>query len=343
MVEQSLAGSVADGAPVSPPAGSAGVDPDRTSRSRIADPDASFREATGERRVQSLPLSHMSIEVGHLYRDDLASGPDRLRDHFGQVAALSSKRPRISTCLLIDDYSAQLSAPAEVVPEVLRAARECGLEIDYLAREAACAEAHGAPLARLAEDLIVADPPPGTNGSRPPVTETGWLCNGQRSPATVPAATAAMEPAASWRPPVQNATSRHSVFVDVELWDERSGTRVWSCAFLAAVWQLLRLGLLRCHGAPVAVPQPWPEELPEVWERMSAVVQVNPRAAPFSAYRTFSILSLGFFATEHAVRTILSQVAVDPTLLAEITDRAAAERIRLPAEPVDRITYVFTG
>lgn len=340
------------------PAGAAGTHPDRsTGRSwPAAGRDPTFREASGERRVQSVPLSHLSIEVGHLYREDLAGGPDRLRDHFRQVApwldtarqagvwALPPKPARVSTCLLVDDYSAPFGSPAEVVPELLGAARECGVDVDYLARESACAEADGIPLARLVEERIVADPPPGTNGSRPPVTESGWLCNGQRSPATsIPAATAAMEPTVAWRPPVQNATNRHSIFVDVELWDEHRGARAWSCAFLAAVWQLLRLGLLRCQGARVAVPQPWPAELPDSWERMPAVVQVNPRAAPFSAYRTFSVLSVGFFATEHAVRTILSQVAVDPEVLAQVADRGAAEGIRLPDEPVDRITYTFTG
>src|SRR5690606_35636054 len=106
--------------------------------------------------------------------------------------------------------------------------------------------------------------------------------------------------------------SAHSVFVDVELWDERAGARTWSCAYLAAVWQLLRLGLLRRDGAPVTVPRPWPEVLPQAWDLLPAVVQVNPRAAPFTAYRTFSVLPVGFLSTEHAVRTILSQVLVDP-------------------------------
>jgi hypothetical protein len=35
--------------------------------SNVTRSQVSFREAGGERRVQSLPLSHLSIELGHLY------------------------------------------------------------------------------------------------------------------------------------------------------------------------------------------------------------------------------------------------------------------------------------
>jgi hypothetical protein len=312
-----------------------------------------FREAAAEPRIQAVPFAHLSLELGHLYFEDLAAGPDHLRRQFQRVApwaeaargilsaGMPGRTPRVSTCFLIDDYFAPTSSPAEVVPALLQAAQDTGLEIDYLARESACVEADGAPLARLVEERIVADPPPGTNGMRPPVTETGWLCNGQRSPGI--AQVEAMAPGAGWAPPAQNATTRHSVFVDVELWDERRGERTWSCAFLAAVWQLLRLGLLRSHGAQVAVPRPWDGDLPDRWDQLPAIVQLRPRAAPFSAYRSLSILPGRFLANEHAVRTILSQVAVEATVARQPIDRGQAERIPLPPEPVDRLEYVFTG
>jgi hypothetical protein len=315
--------------------------------------DASFREASAERRVQSLPLSHLSIELGHLYFEDFAAGLDSLRDHFARVApwahaareiaarGLAGRTPRISTCFLIDDYFGPSEPPAKVIPDLLAAAQAAGLEIDYLARESGCAEADGVPLARLVEERIVADPPPDTTGSRPPPTETGWLCNGQRSPVAV--ADAAMAAIQRWTPPAQNAATRHSVFVDVELWDERRGERIWSCAFLAAVWQLLRLGLLRHHGAPVASAQQWDEEMPADWARLPAVIRVNPAAAPFSAYRALSILEGRFLVTEHAVRTILSQIAVDPMVVAQVLERARGEGLTLSPEPVRRIDYVFAG
>lgn len=312
-----------------------------------------YREASGEPQIQAVPLGHVSIEVGHLYHDDYGAGPDRLRDHFGQMAPwlaaartiwtdrLAPKHPRISTCFLIDDYSAPLAPPAEVIPLLLEAARDTGVAIDYLAREAACVAADGVPLARLVEERIVAEPTPGTNGARPPVSETGWLSNGSRSPTAAPAA--AMAALAGWTPPAESAANRHSVFVDVELWDDRQDTRTWSCAFLAAVWQLLRLGLLRSHGTPVAVPQPYDGDLPDQWSRMPAIVRLNPNAAPFSAYRTVSILPRRFLATEHAVRTILGQVAVEQPVLADTIARGRGEGVAVTGELVDRVEYVFTG
>lgn len=333
--------------------------------------DAVFREASAERRVASVPLAHLSIELGHLYMEDFAAGPQHLRQCFQQAApwanaarqacadGLQSQhtqqgqkgrraRARISTCFLIDDYFTPFSSPAELVPELVSAAHEAGLEIDYLARESGCADADGVTLARLVEGRLVADPPPDTNGSRPLVAEVGWLCNGQRSPASGAAqagAAQAMDAIPQWTPPAQNAARRHSIFLDVELWDvdESNGRRTWSCPFLSAVWQLLRLGMLRHDGEGVAAAQRWEGAFPNDWDELPAVTQLNPTAAPFSAYRTLSILSTRFLPIEHAVRTILSQTAVDRDVLGQVMTRSRGEGIELPLELVDRIDYVFAG
>jgi hypothetical protein len=74
---------------------------------------------------------------------------------------------------------------------------------------------------------------------------------------------------------------------------------------------------------------------------MPAVVQLNPEATPFRAYRTFSPLDPRFLPIELAVRTILGQVAVDPLVTAQVLARAGAEKITLPDEAVDRISYQF--
>lgn len=80
--------------------------------------DVTFLEARGAAQFESVPLAHLSIEVGHLYREDLETqGPDdRLRKQFAQAKhyidaavllqkARYGKSARISTCFLIDDYS----------------------------------------------------------------------------------------------------------------------------------------------------------------------------------------------------------------------------------------------
>jgi hypothetical protein len=313
--------------------------------------NATFGEVAAERRIASAPLSHVSIELGHLYMEDFEAGPDRLREQFRRVAPwartvrsswqdrVPGQRARVSTCFLIDDYFSRFSSPAELVPMVLEAAAESDLSIDYLARESACAESDGLELARLVEDRLVDDPPPETNGSRPAIKESGWLCNGSRSPHV--GAVQAMGKAQRWAPPAQNAKRGHSIFVDVELWDESGPKRTWSCPFLAAVWQLLRLGLLRSDGQLPLRPVPRGDAWPADWHSLPAIVQLNDLAPPFSAYTTLSVLSPRFLPVELAVRTILSQVAVDAEVLRQVITRSEGEGIRLEEELVDRISYVF--
>ncbi|MDG4790620.1 SCO2522 family protein [Micromonospora sp. WMMD1102] len=316
-------------------------------------PDVTFEETAARRSVESVPLSHLSIELGHLYIEEFAGGVDQLRRHFARVVPWAAAarqavadrtpngRPRVSTCFMIDDYFQRFSTPRVVMEQVREAARDAGLVIDYFAREAGCAHADDIPLAELVLTQLVSDPVPETTGDRPPTSETGWLCNGRRSPTSGPGQ--AMSAGRAWQPPVQNAANRHSIFMDVELWDyEEDGRRRWSCPFLAAVWQLMRLGLLRHEGEGVTNPyqlDDWPDD----WDEMPAVVKLNPHAAPFSAYRAFSVLGSRFLPIEHAVRTILSQVSISPAVLDQIQTRSRNEHIDLPKDLVERIEYVFTS
>ena len=113
---------------------------------------------------------------------------------------------------------------------------------------------------------------------------------------------------------------------------------------LAAVWQLMRLGLLRDQGRPVVTPQDWTDpRFPDSWDDLPPVIRLKPKAAAFAAYTTLSVLSPRFLPVELAVRTILSQFACDSNIFAEATDRAARDAMQLPAELVDRIRYVFAA
>jgi hypothetical protein len=312
--------------------------------------EAVFRETTAEPRTQSVPLSHLSVELGHLYMEDFEAGPERLREHFAEVriwveAARDSaarraggRRPRVSTCFLVDDYFTRFSTPAELIPFVLEEAQRAGLVIDYLARESGCAVADRIELAKSVMHCLVESPPPGSYGSRPPVSQTGWLANGQRTPAT----RSALSEVTGWQPPRETAARNHSVFMDVELWSEKDGQRLWSCPFLAAVWQLARLGLLRHLGEPVLTPCPWNgEDFPHDWDRLSPLLRLNHSAAPFSAYRTCTLLPTRFLAVEDAVRLILDQMDVDAGALQQITERSVREGIQVPAAIAQRATYVF--
>jgi hypothetical protein len=314
-----------------------------------------FGERSALPKVRSLPLSHLSIELGHLYMEDYLAGPDRLRTLFeeaapwAEAAASATKsrlrkgRPRISTCFLVDDYFSDLHSPDMLVPTVLDAAKSAGVVVDYLARESACAIATGpaGPVspADLLVSRLVAEPAPGTTGSRPPATESGWLANGQRS--TAEDGASAMDVISEWAPPVQTSKRRHSIFVDVEMWDGSGRDRTWSCPLLAAVWQMLRLGLMRSDGEPLVEPVEEPAQWPSSWAEVPPVVKLNPRAAPFTAYATTSILSPRFLPVEVAVRTILSQVWTDPAVTSQLADRARAEGITVSDDIPDRITYAF--
>ncbi|MFJ1971239.1 SCO2522 family protein [Streptomyces sp. NPDC087903] len=318
---------------------------------------AVFQETSAQPRTEAVPFAHLSLELGHLYMEDFAEGPERLRGHFAAVrpwveAARASlpplpdgKRPRMSTCFLIDDYFSRLATPAELLPPLLKAAEQAGLTIDYLARESGCAATdprrpERGGLAEFVLGRLVETPPAGSRGFRPPLSRTGWLTNGRRAPAQRTAA--ALSAAPSWQPPSETGARGHSVFVDVELWDENADRRTWSCAFLAAVWQLARLGLLRDNGRAVLTPTGWdPAAFPDDWDALPPLLRLNPSAAPFTAYYTCSVLPSRFLPVEHAVRVILEQTQVDAGALGQVVRRSADEGFPVPAGVVERTSYVF--
>ncbi|TQS45532.1 SCO2522 family protein [Cryptosporangium phraense] len=317
----------------------------------MSDVRAEFSEATARVKTSQIPLSHLSIELGHLYREDFDPEGSKLREHFASVAdwvpgaikrysPSGGRRPRISTCFLIDDYFAPFSTPQVVIPAIIEAAAEAGLSIDYLVREASCARANDVDLATLVLHQLVPEPSLDTDGSRPPVLESGWLSNGRRAQEGV---APAMSGSRKWAPAVQTSARRHSIFVDVELWWEDQGERLWSVSFLAAIWQLVRLGMVRHNGSPVMVPEPPRLETARSWDDLPPIVQLEPDAAPFCAYQTCSVLSNRFLQVELAVQVILSQIVVDDAIQETITQRSSAEGFRLPAEIIRRINYVLDG
>ena len=97
-----------------------------------------FLESSADFKVESVPLSHVSVEVGHLYMEDLADGESAVQRTFAaaapwvraartpQAIGCEKKSVRVSTCFLIDDYFSRFSSPAEVIPMVLAAAKREG-------------------------------------------------------------------------------------------------------------------------------------------------------------------------------------------------------------------------
>ncbi|GAB3280039.1 SCO2522 family protein [Actinocorallia lasiicapitis] len=305
---------------------------------------------TARPRVELVPRSHLSLELGHLYMEDLMRGPEALREHFAAVkpwtdyvlARYSGSGRRVSTCFLVDEYFSRIRTPKELVPELLDAAAEAGLTIDYLARESGCATAGQVSPAALVMGRIVQDPPEGSTGLRPPPQASGWLTNseGMARPGSV--VDQAMAGRRRWTPPKENGARAHSISMDVQLWDVVDGERRWSCAFLAAVWQLLRLGLLRHEGKAIVTPQQWQDDYPDSWSELPAVIRLGERAHPFYAFRTMTVLETRFAQTEAAVRLILSQVAVDPVVAAQVAQQAQGQGVELPDDLWRRVSHVFS-
>jgi len=132
--------------------------------------DTSFHEVSAEHKTQEVPYCHLSVELDHLYMEDFVENRGQLPRRFAQllpwytatVAAFSTRhtisQPRVSTCFLIDDYFSELIPPEELIGPLREAAQQAGLPIDYLAREAACAQSDGISLADQVAARLVAVP-----------------------------------------------------------------------------------------------------------------------------------------------------------------------------------------
>ncbi|WP_216908050.1 SCO2522 family protein [Nocardia noduli] len=326
-----------------------------------------YTEATEHARVSAVPLSHLSIEVGHFYMHDLTAGPGPIKAQFRRIAPLVralteiaeddfGENPRVSTCFLIDDYFRRDTVPERILDDLLGAADECGLRIDYLAREAGCWEVPAVvrdgvvrtPAIALAEHVrgrIVQEPQVGHNGTRPPASESGWLCNGKRESGGKPGQS--MHADEPYEYPEEFGRREHSIFLDVEMWNlERTrrgaetGTK-WSCPYLASIWQLLRLGLLRYDGRPAVEPQPWSRDSPrhDSWWEMPSIIQLNPAAKPFAAYRSLSILPQRYVGIEYAVRVIMDHIRLDAEVVDQVVERGAREGITVPRRAAERLSH----
>ncbi|MBH0775709.1 SCO2522 family protein [Nocardia bovistercoris] len=326
----------------------------------------SYSEATDLLRIAAVPLSHLSIEVGHFYLTDIIDDIGRVESEFRRMVPLvttftESARvrfgptARISTCYLLDDYFSPDRNAAEILDKLLNAASAAGLVIDYLVRESGCAQishfndgvptGEPIPVAEMVAAQIVAEPAPQDKSRDRPTDRPGWLCNGRRSSEHDPMQAMRNR---QYLPPEEFGRREHTIFLDVELWNIRTADGVettrWSCAFLAAVWHLLRLGVLRYHGAPVIVAHPWHgEPWPQRWHDVPPLIQLNPDAEPFAAYRTLSMLPKLYIGVEHAVRLILDHLDLDEDVVTQIIASAAAEAapVTISRKISDRLSHLL--
>jgi hypothetical protein len=291
------------------------------------------------------PFAHVSIEVGHFEPESFRRGVHHFANRLERVrpwlAAARTAWPgrqskaSTSTCFLIDDYAEPIRPPSKVIPRLLEAARQCGITIDYLVRESALAEPTGPSVAEFVEKQMERKFLTTRRDAPPSPSAAEWLSDG----AHWPPPPSADDPAVN---DVTETVSPNSILLDAELWAENVSGRQWSCSFLAAVWQLSRLGLLSDMSRSYLAPQKWDENgaMPG-WNDLPPVMQINDHAAPFQAYRTVSILGTRYLRVETAVRAILKQVHIEAGALELIAAHSQREDIELPGQVADRINYIF--
>lgn len=293
-----------------------------------------------ERRVEyAIPkgkAARLSFEVGHLYLDDIATGSKskgqkKMRQFFrpivGMVDAVRKsytiEANDYSTCFMVDDYGKlESTTPEEVLGGiVLPAAEAVGLRIDYIVREGGCARLAGPFMSSLSG--ITTD-----SYTTPTLQESVWLSR--------------LERLQGGKPTPQSEPDMGSVRMDIELARNVDGTTTYSCPFLAAIFQNLRLGLLYDPSNPDTIAQPV-EEFGDNWGKLPVIMQLRKDAPPFEAFRSFSYLSERFMEVENAVRSIL-----DSLVLAQLPGETRMQALantqgyRLNPSPSNRRGYAFT-
>lgn len=258
--------------------------------------------------------SGLSVELGHLTLADLrldASAIQSVIEHRVSTSLLwarpliesfEARGVRVSTCVLVDNYfwtpDGSTMTPTQVGRALVEEYARQGQGVHHLAFEATLAETVSFMAKR-----IVAKPAPGSGSSLDPDLQRPgapmWLTNGVKPRQSRMVASVGPAPTSTWEeepttvldsPEVFGSGRPHSVFLDVELRNESD--RPWSCAMLAAWWQLVRLGALALVDGS-SVPDG---------------THSTADAPPLAARRTLTVIPPEYLEIEAAVRTILSQV-----------------------------------
>lgn len=298
--------------------------------------------------MTKIALADVSIEVAHLYLSTLS---EEAIARSAQNAALwvrpiidaySAEGLTPSTCVLIDDYWEGIDlryGPDEAAALIHDECAQSGIAIDHIAFESRLAES--------VEDMLgvlVPEPSFGAGAAGGGASEPGWLRSSVSQAARIDNDSGADRPVLfgnrrGAHPDVQApqgnnqprpGRGRHHIGLDIQLWSpdpDTPGGKVYSCAALAAWWQLVRLGLYRDEdGVPIAhtgVRDPSDTAVP-----------------PFAARRTLSVLSHEFLEVEHAVHAILSQLALPSAWIQYLRDGKAEPRAD---EHLHRIGYILAS
>jgi hypothetical protein len=282
-------------------------------------------------------IAHMSVEIAHIYLGELTedTAGDAVSAAIDRVGPVVDRMTRdhgrtVSTCVLIDDYFESKGPTPEQAVEIFKnAAARLGFRLDWIAFEADCALAADYffdklyPQPRFGESSHG-----GVHGEPNRLSRSGqsWVSNGDPTRQTkAPRSRRFLGeevkyPAGKVRPEIAT-----SIALDVEI--AKAGSQgddlIWSCPFLAACWQLIRLGCWREPSGGMLAPK--------------RLLAVSERPPPFFARRTLSHLPSRYLRVEHAVQVILNQLTIDDRARREIDPHTAQFEIR------EYIEYAFGG
>jgi hypothetical protein len=287
----------------------------------------------------TLEMAHLSVEIAHVYLGELTEQAvnkaiNAAIDRVGPVVdRLTKDRGRaVSTCVLIDDYfESKGPTPQEAVEIFKNAAARLGFRLDWIAFEADCAAAADYffdnlyPQPRFGESSHG-----GLYGEPNRLSRSGqsWISNGDPTRETkTPRSRRFLGREAKYLSGKVRPEIATSIALDVEI--AKAGSQsddsalMWSCPFLAACWQLIRLGCWREPSGGMLAPK--------------RLLAVSDRPPPFFARRTLSHLPSRYLRVEHAVQVILAQLAIDDRARREIDPHAEGFEIR------EYIEYAFGG
>jgi hypothetical protein len=244
--------------------------------------------------IESIPFTEkagLSIETGHFYPNAFSkNATPPLADRLERVkiwadAAESELKQETgeeaSTVYLIDDYSCNFK-PQRIIRQIIDAAKQSKLRVDYLAREGACIPLAGIVLDQLATTEVFAKDE----------SVAHWFDSTLE----------AVGVGDTWEGRLQFGGEMYYKYAKNE----------WACAHLAAVWQLLRLGVLHHPDFDKPFLLKNKDELPawKKWDEVPGLIQLNPGAAPFQAHETLSILPKSYIDVENLVKKIITNLPV---------------------------------
>jgi hypothetical protein len=285
----------------------------------------------------ALEIAHMSVEIAHIYLGELTekTAGDAVAAAIDRVGPVVDRMIKdhgrtVSTCVLIDDYFESRGPTPEQAVEIFKnAAERLGFRLDWIAFEADCA---------LAADYFFDNlyPQPrfgesshgGTYGELNRLSRSGqsWVSNGDPTrQSKAPRSRRFLGEEVKYLSGKVRPEIATSIALDVEIanFGSQGDDLIWSCPFLAACWQLIRLGCWREPSGGMLAPK--------------RLLAVSDRPPPFFARRTLSHLPSRYLRVEHAVQVILNQLTIDERARREIDPRAEQFEIR------EYIEYAFGG